>query len=102
MLEGAGYEVASAEPGAVARTLLAEARFDATVSDVHMPDIDGAALWRELRACKPCLAQHMLFVTGDTLSPGVQQLLDRARCDALTKPLDKAAVLAAVHGLRAG
>jgi two-component system NtrC family sensor kinase len=99
MLEGAGYEVASAESGAVALAMLAEARFDAIVSDLHMPDIDGATLWREVRAREPLLAQRMLFVTGDTLSPGVRQFLDRARCDALTKPFSKAALLARMQAL---
>jgi len=33
----------------LALELLAEARFDAIVSDVRMPDLDGAALWRAVR-----------------------------------------------------
>ena len=49
MLEGAGYEVATAESGAVALALLDTARFDAVVSDLRMPDMDGAGLWRLLR-----------------------------------------------------
>jgi hypothetical protein len=42
----AGFEVASADVGAVALELLDTARFDAIVSDLRMPDMDGAALWR--------------------------------------------------------
>ena len=56
VLEGAGFDVATAESGAVALELLAEARFDAIVSDVRMPDIDGAALWRAVREQHPALA----------------------------------------------
>ncbi|MBI3369117.1 MAG: PAS domain S-box protein [Burkholderiales bacterium] len=69
MLEGAGYEVAVAESGAVAIELLATARFDAIVSDLRMPDMDGAGLWRAVSSQHPLLARSMLFVTGDTLSP---------------------------------
>ncbi len=99
MLEGAGYEVATAESGAVALELLEAARFDAIVSDLRMPDMDGSALWREIAARHPPLAQRMVFVTGDTLSPGARQFLADARCASLDKPFQKADLLAAVAAL---
>jgi len=99
MLGGAGFEVMTAESGAVALAMLAEARFDAIVSDLHMPDIDGAQLWREVRASQPALARRMLFVTGDTLSPIARQFLDEARCDSLKKPFSKQELLGRVTGL---
>jgi CheY-like chemotaxis protein len=99
LLEGAGYEVASAESGAVALALLDEARFDAIVSDLHMPDIDGASLWREVRQRRPALARRMLFVTGDTLSPSARQFLDGTRCPSLNKPFSKTELLAQLHAL---
>ncbi|WP_457442798.1 PAS domain S-box protein [Roseateles sp. P5_E4] len=99
MLSGAGYEVMTAESGAVALAMLAEARFDAIVSDLHMPDIDGAQLWREVKARHPSLARRMLFVTGDTLSPIARQFLHEARCDSLNKPFSKPELLARVTAL---
>ena len=102
MLESAGWEVASAESGAVALELLDAARFDAVVSDLHMPDVDGAAFWRAVRDRHPALARRMLFVTGDTLSADVQQFLARTRCASLDKPFAKADLLAAVQALLAG
>ncbi len=99
MLSGAGYEVMTAESGAVALAMIAEARFDAIVSDLHMPDIDGAQLWREVRQSQPALARRMLFVTGDTLSPIARQFLDEARCDSLNKPFSKQELLARVTEL---
>ena len=99
MLAGAGYEVMTAESGAVALAMLAEARFDAIVSDLHMPDIDGAALWREVKRQQPSLARRMLFVTGDTLSPTARQFLDETRCDSLNKPFAKAELLARIDAL---
>ena len=86
MLEGAGFEVAIAESGAVALELLEAARFDAVVSDLRMPEMDGAALWREVRARWPALSRRMLFVTGDTLSPGAEAFLADACCATLDKP----------------
>ena len=96
LLEAAGYDVATAESGAVALELLGEARFDAIVSDLRMPDMDGAALWREVGLRHPAMARRMLFVTGDTLSPGERQFLIDARCEGLEKPFAKAELLAAV------
>lgn len=99
MLSGAGYEVMTAESGAVALAMLEEARFDAIVSDLHMPELDGAALWREVRRTRPQLARRMLFVTGDTLSPTARQFLDEARCGSLNKPFAKAELLTRVAEL---
>ncbi|MEN9627715.1 MAG: hypothetical protein RJA10_942 [Pseudomonadota bacterium] len=99
MLEGAGYEVASAESGAVALEMLTEVGFDAIVSDLRMPDMDGAALWREVTALRPALSQRMLFVTGDTLSPGARRFLSDAGCPSLDKPFAKADLLARVKAL---
>lgn len=97
MLEGAGYDVASAESGEVALALLAEARFDAIVSDLRMPDIDGAGLWRAVRERHPELARRIVFVTGDTLSPGARAFLDESHCASLEKPFAKPELLQAVQ-----
>jgi two-component system NtrC family sensor kinase len=99
MLSDAGYEVMTAESGAVALAMLDEARFDAIVSDLHMPDLDGAGLWREVKQTRPALARRMLFVTGDTLSPTARQFLDEARCARLNKPFAKTELLAHVAEL---
>ncbi len=96
MLEGAGYDVATAESGAVALELLSVARFDAIVSDLRMPDMDGAGLWRDVSARHPLLARCMLFVTGDTLSPDAREFLRSSRCASLDKPFSKADLLARV------
>ena len=95
VLESAGFEVATAESGAVALELLTEARFDAIVSDVRMPDIDGAALWRAVRQRQPHLARRMLFVTGDTLSQQALLVLEESGCPSLDKPFAKADLLLA-------
>ena len=97
VLEGAGFDVATAESGAVALELLAEARFDAIVSDVRMPDLDGAALWRAVRERQPHLARRLLFVTGDTLSLQARQVLEETGCASLDKPFVNADLLAAVR-----
>jgi two-component system NtrC family sensor kinase len=93
MLEAAGYDVATAESGMVALEMLATARFDAIVSDLRMPDMDGAALWRAVSKQHPSLARAMLFVTGDTLSPDAREFLRSTHCPALDKPFSKSDLL---------
>ena len=99
MLESAGYDVATAESGAVALELLGAARFDAVVSDLRMPDMDGAALWREVCARFPALRARLLFVTGDTLSPDATEFFRVSGCDGMDKPFSKADLLARVAAL---
>jgi PAS domain S-box-containing protein len=99
VLEGAGFEVASAESGAVALELLREARFDAIVSDLRMPDIDGAALWREVCRLDAALASRMLFVTGDTLSPAASDFLRETACGVVDKPFAPGELVARVRAL---
>ena len=99
MLESAGYEVSTAESGAVALELLGAARFDAVVSDLRMPDMDGPALWRRVREAQPALTERMLFVTGDTLSPDAAEFFRVSGCDGLDKPFAKTDLLAKVATL---
>jgi PAS domain S-box-containing protein len=89
LLEEAGYEVAAADSGALALALLDSARFDAVVSDLRMPDMDGAALWQALRRRHPALAGRLLFVTGDTLSATARRILDATGCPHLNKPFTR-------------
>ena len=97
MLEAADYEVAIAESGEVALALVAEARFDAVVSDLRMPGMDGAGLWRALRERHPTLARRMIFVTGDTLSPGSREFLESTGCVCLEKPFAPGDLVARVQ-----
>ena len=99
VLEGAGFDVLTAESGAVALELLAEARFDAIVSDVRMPDIDGPALWQRLKAQHPALARRVLFVSGDTLSDAARSQLADTGAPTLDKPFSSADLLGAVRAL---
>ncbi|HKW84244.1 MAG TPA: response regulator, partial [Burkholderiaceae bacterium] len=99
MLERAGYDVAVAESGAVALEMIVAANFDAVVSDLRMPDMDGADLWQQIAQRAPRLGQRILFVTGDTLSRDTRAFLAGAGCGTLEKPFAKADLLARVAEL---
>ena len=99
MLEGVGLEVATAESGGVALELLREARFDAVVCDLRMPDMDGSALWLAVCEHDAALGRRMLFVSGDTLSGAAQQWLQAQGLPSLDKPFSADELLAAVKRL---
>ncbi len=99
VLEAAGFDVLTAESGAVALEMLAEARFEAVVSDVRMPDLDGPALWRRLQREHPALARRVLFVSGDTLSDAARQSLAETGAPTLDKPFTSADLLGAVKAV---
>jgi len=98
-LEAEGYEVATAESGAIAMALLAEARFDAVISDLRMPDQNGADLWRELRSQHPALVHRLMFITGDILSPSTTAFVQGTGCPVLEKPFSPQELLANVRRL---
>ncbi len=97
MLTGAGHTVVCAGSGAQALELLRQHRFDAIVCDLRMPGMDGPALWRQVQQAHAQLAQRMVLVTGDSLSPGAQQFLSESGCTSLEKPFAKPELLAAVR-----
>jgi len=43
-----------------------------------------------VKARHPALARRMLFVTGDTLSPGAEKFLAESGCASLDKPFGRA------------
>jgi two-component system NtrC family sensor kinase len=97
MLEAAGLVVSTASSGRDALQQVAQQRFDLVVSDLRMPDTDGAGLWRALCTQQPALAQRMLFVTGDTLSQAASAFLADTGCLSLDKPFSRAELMQRVR-----
>ena len=99
LLEAAGHAVTTASSGAEALQCLQAEPFDLIVSDLRMPDIDGAALWREVQARHPALARRVLFVTGDTLSPAAERFVAETGCPSLDKPFSRGDLMRRVQAL---
>ena len=66
--------------------------YDVVFSDVHMPDMDGLAFYRNLKDLKPELAGRLILVTGDTLGGGIQSFLEETGLPFLEKPFMPAEV----------
>jgi DNA-binding NtrC family response regulator len=81
-----GYAVQLAEDGEVALEKLRQRTYDAIVSDVRMPKVDGSALYRAVARWNPPLLKRFIFLTGDTATPGVMRFLERTGLPFVMKP----------------
>jgi putative nucleotidyltransferase with HDIG domain len=89
------FRCASANSGEEALAALQRERFDAVISDLHMPGIDGMELLVQVRRRFPHLA--FLVTTGvDDVDVGVQAMRSGAD-DYLVKPLRESAVVASLE-----
>jgi PAS domain S-box-containing protein len=81
-----GHAVETVGNGDAALAKLAAGGYDLILSDIRMPELDGPGLYWELERRDPQLLQRMIFLTGDTLSPGTRQFLERTGVPCLSKP----------------
>lgn len=65
---------------------MARRNFDAILTDVRMPGMDGPALYREIERRWPAQAQRVAFVTGDTLSTTLRDYVSRTGRPVIEKP----------------
>ncbi len=93
LLSRAGHVVTLASTGMAALQLALAQHFDAVLSDLRMPGLDGRDLLRRLEAERPALARHFIFVTGDTLGSGGEAALRDLGRPVLDKPFSRDAVL---------
>ena len=96
-----GYEVDRAMNGREALDLVRRRAYTLIVSDVRMPDVDGPALYHELRVVRPEVVRRMVFVTGDIMSTATRRFLDETCLRYLEKPFTIAEFQAVVQGVLA-
>jgi PAS domain S-box-containing protein len=97
ILAADGHVVEGAANGRQALERLGEARFDLVISDLIMPQLDGPGLYEELCRRDPAMADHLLFITGDTLSASARVFLQRVQRPAIEKPFVPVEVRRAVR-----
>jgi PAS domain S-box-containing protein len=102
--DAAGIEVAAS--GQEALQLLVKREYDAILTDLRMPEMDGPELYRQIEQRWPQRARRVAFITGDALSPTVQTFLAGTGQPYLEKPFVPAEVrkvvqeIVAAAGLR--
>ncbi len=90
ILAADGLEVDTAFDGLAALDKVAAKPFDLVVSDLRMPRLDGLGLYHALAESHPALAQHVIFMTGDTLDREAKVVLEGGGVPMLMKPFDLA------------
>lgn len=95
-----GHAVDEAPDGEVALALI-EARgggaYDAILSDLRMPGLQGTQLLARLRARDPSLERRLVFMTGDTARVEAERLIEEAGVPVLAKPVDLKSLAAALE-----
>lgn len=92
-----GHRTAIAHSGKQALELIACQSYDAIVSDLRMPDLDGSGLYQALKVSRPRLAQRVIFITGDALSGAARAFLATTGRPHLEKPFQPDEVVRTVH-----
>ena len=86
VLSGCGYRCESAKDGVEAMQRVRRARFDAVVTDLEMPEMDGIALTRELRQSFSNLP--VMIMTGHSDDDHRETAFRAGAREFLGKPFD--------------
>ncbi|MDX1656263.1 MAG: ATP-binding protein, partial [Candidatus Competibacteraceae bacterium] len=97
ILTAAGHRVDCTSSGNQALARIAANHYDLILSDLKMPDLDGPGLFERLQQDHPQLAQRMVFITGDILSPDTGQFLARSGRPLIEKPFVPEEILGMVR-----
>jgi PAS domain S-box-containing protein len=85
-IESLGYEVDTAANGVEAMKKVLAARYDLILSDICMPEMDGAEFYDAVNRMDPDLARRMIFITADMVGHKAGELLARVSNQRMTKP----------------
>jgi CheY-like chemotaxis protein len=81
-----GHVVETVGNGEAALRQLASGAYELILSDIRMPELDGPSLYWELKRRDARILRRMIFLTGDTLSPGTREFLEKTGVPCLAKP----------------
>ena len=98
LLRRAGYRTQAPASSGEMRSVLAAGDYDAVVTELYMPDIDGIEVVRVVKSQYPSVA--VVAVTGGSLGPADpsrKAMLAFGAAAVLTKPIDPDSLLAVLH-----
>src|SRR3989475_7887976 len=94
-LRMSGVTVDTADSAATALDRIAAQDYDAIVTDIEMPGMDGLALLAEIRARRP--DTPTLIITGHGENELAVRALRGGACDFIPKPIDRDYFVAALY-----
>ncbi|NNJ11682.1 response regulator [Chloroflexales bacterium ZM16-3] len=99
LLNDLGHRSVTTLSAEEALRLLDRETFDVILTDVRMPSMSGFELLAAIRTRDPELAERMIFITGDTLSPTTRDQLEQSGNLYLPKPFSISQLEAAFQQL---
>ena len=94
-LEDEGYWVQTAATGEAAREYLGGIRFDVTLMDIKLPDVDGLTLLKETKEAG--IDTAMILMTAQSTMRNAIEAMKNGAYDYVTKPFDLEEVLVLVR-----
>jgi CheY-like chemotaxis protein len=88
-----GFQIAEADCGLTALSMIKQRHFDAVLLDIMMPEIDGIEVLKRIRASHTQAALPVLMVSGRCAGLDIRLALDLGANDYVTKPIDLALAL---------
>jgi CheY-like chemotaxis protein len=88
-----GFQIAEADCGLTALSMIKQRHFDAVLLDIMMPEIDGIEVLKRIRASHTRAALPVLMVSGRSAHLDIRLALDLGANDYVTKPIDLALAL---------
>jgi len=98
VLGNSGYRVETANNGAKALNRIASQEYDLIISDLCMPEMSGEKLHAAIRENYPHMLDRIIFLTGDTVSPGSRSFLEKTGAQWLSKPFNITEIERLVRG----
>ena len=97
MLRLDGHDVDTAPNGLAALEKVRRRRYDLILSDLHMPELDGAGLYRELRERQAHPSGKIIFLTGTAGVSEAHHTVQETGRPVLRKPFNLVELLALVR-----
>jgi two-component system, cell cycle sensor histidine kinase and response regulator CckA len=98
-LTEAGFLVEKASTGEEAIDLLAKNKYDALISDIKMPGINGRELHNYIRKHNPEIAEKIIFITGDVLNKETESFLRITNNRFIEKPFNVDTLIAMLNDM---
>lgn len=95
-LRSAGFEVAEAEDGAIALELARKEKFSLAIVDINMPNMDGMALVRALRAEADYKFTPLLMLTTEASPERKQEGKAAGATGWIVKPFNPEQLVATI------
>jgi len=83
-----GHNVETIDNASAALERLERERYNLILVDIRMEGMGGIELYRHMRKIAPSLQRRVVFITGDTMTPGTRNFLDSIKAHCIPKPFD--------------